>query len=42
VCRRAGTYLDWADALNRAIRDVSEDEKKKLLHDNAAKVYGLR
>jgi len=41
VCTRAGTYLDWANALSLALEEFSEDEKKKLLHDNAVRVYGL-
>jgi len=41
VCTRAGTYLDWVNALSWTLKDFSEDEKKKFLHDNAIKVYGL-
>jgi L-fuconolactonase len=41
VCTRAGSYLDWSNALNIGLTEFSEDEKKKLLYDNAVKVYGL-
>ncbi len=37
----AGTYKDWLTALKVIIKGRPEADQKKLLHDNAAKFYGL-
>lgn len=37
----AGSYKDWLTALRTIIADRPEADQKKLLHDNAAKVYGI-
>ena len=34
-------YADWANALKTVVQDRSEDQQKKLFHDNAVKFYGL-
>ncbi len=35
-------YGDWLNALKTVVQDRSEDEQKKLFHDNAVRFYGLR
>jgi uncharacterized protein len=37
-----GTWPDSRTILEREFRDVSERVKRKVLHDNAAKLYGLK
>jgi len=34
-------YADWATALRAVVKDRSEEQQKKLFHDNAVKFYGL-
>jgi predicted TIM-barrel fold metal-dependent hydrolase len=34
-------YADWATALMAVVKDRSEEQQKKLFHDNAVKFYGL-
>ena len=34
-------YADWANALKAVVQDRSEEQQKKLFHDNAVKFYGL-
>ncbi len=41
VCTRAATYRQWADALRSIVRSWSEEDRRKLFHDNAARFYGL-
>ena len=41
VCTLAATYSEWLTALREIIANRSEAEQKKLLHDNAAKFYGI-
>ena len=41
VCTLAGQYTDWTDALEWALGAVSDEEKTKLLHDNAVGLYQL-
>jgi len=41
VCTQKATYRQWVDALLTIIKDWSEGEKRKLLHDNAVGFYGL-
>lgn len=41
VCTLTASYRDWLGALKTIVRDRSLDFQRKLLHDNAAKFYGL-
>ncbi len=41
VCTVAATYKEWLTALRQLIAARPEADQKKLLHDNAAKVYGI-
>ena len=41
VVTLAGSYKDWLTALREIIADKPEADQKKLLHDNAAKFYGI-
>jgi L-fuconolactonase len=34
-------YADWLTALQTVVKDRSEEQQKKLFHDNAVKFYGL-
>lgn len=34
-------YADWLNALKAVVKDRTEDQQKKLFHDNAIKFYGL-
>jgi predicted TIM-barrel fold metal-dependent hydrolase len=41
VCTLGASYAEWASALREIIRDRSEKDQRKLLHDNAQRFYGL-
>lgn len=41
VCTLAATYRQWVEALRRIIADWPVADQKKLLHDNAIRVYRL-
>ena len=41
VCTLVASYQEWATALREIIKDRSQDEQRKLLHDNAVKLYNL-
>jgi len=41
VCTRAATLRQWVEALEAVIRSRSEADQRRLLHDNAARFYGL-
>ncbi len=41
VCTLGATYRQWVEALKTIVRDRPEEEKRKLFHDNAMRVYGL-
>jgi predicted TIM-barrel fold metal-dependent hydrolase len=41
VVLNAGSYRDWLTALRQIVAARPEDEQRKLLHDNAAKFYGI-
>ena len=41
VCTLAATYREWATALREVIKDRSEEDQRKLLHDNAVRLYRL-
>jgi L-fuconolactonase len=42
VCTLAATYRQWVEALKTIVRQRPLDEQRKLLHDNAARFYGLK
>jgi len=39
---RAATLRQWVEALQEVMRTRSEPVQRKLLHDNAARFYGLK
>ncbi len=41
VCTLAATYTQWFDVLAHAVEGASEDERRKLFHDNARSFYRL-
>jgi predicted TIM-barrel fold metal-dependent hydrolase len=41
VCTLAATYREWLTALKELIAARPEADQKKVLHDNAAKFYGV-
>ena len=41
VCTRAATLRQWVTALQEIIQSRPESERRKLLHDNAVRFYGL-
>ena len=41
VCTRVATLRQWIEALEEVVRDRSETDRRKLLHDNAVRFYGL-
>ena len=41
VCTLAATYKEWLTALKELIAAQPEADQKKVLHDNAAKFYGI-
>lgn len=41
VCTLTATYKQWVEALKTIVRDRSEQEQRKLFHDNAVRFYGL-
>jgi predicted TIM-barrel fold metal-dependent hydrolase len=41
VCTLAGTYADWLNALREVLSSRPEADQKKILHDNAARFYGI-
>lgn len=41
VCTLAATYKEWLAALKELIASRPEADQKKVLHDNAAKFYGI-
>lgn len=42
VCTRAASLRQWVTALLEIVRDRTPDQQRKLWHDNALRVYGLR
>jgi L-fuconolactonase len=42
VCTRAATFQQWVEALQSIVAGWSEPDQKKLFHDNAVRVYGLK
>lgn len=41
VVTLAGSYADWLGALRQVIAKRPDADQKKILHDNAARVYGI-
>ena len=41
VCKLRATYRQWVTALKEVISERSEEDQKKLLHDNAVRLYSL-
>jgi predicted TIM-barrel fold metal-dependent hydrolase len=41
VCTLAATYKQWVEALKTIVHDRSEQDQRKLFHDNAVRFYGL-
>jgi L-fuconolactonase len=41
VCTLAATYKEWLTALKELIAARPVADQKKVLHDNAAKFYGI-
>jgi L-fuconolactonase len=41
VCTSAGSYSDWLTALREIISNRPEADQKRILHDNAARLYGI-
>jgi predicted TIM-barrel fold metal-dependent hydrolase len=41
VCTQTATYRQWVDALKTIVHERSEQEQRKLFHDNAVRFYGL-
>jgi predicted TIM-barrel fold metal-dependent hydrolase len=41
VCTKAATFRQWVEALRALVRGRPEEERRKLFHANAVRVYGL-
>lgn len=41
VCTRVAEFREWVAALKQVVKERSEDERRKLFADNAARFYGL-
>jgi len=41
VCTLAATYKEWVESLKQVVQSRSEEQQKKLFHDNAVRFYGL-
>jgi L-fuconolactonase len=41
VCTLAATYRQWVEALRAIVATRSQDDRRKLFHDNAATFYGV-
>jgi predicted TIM-barrel fold metal-dependent hydrolase len=42
VCTLTATYKQWLEALKVIVKNRSEKDQRKLFHDNAVRVYGLK
>ncbi|MBN1419070.1 MAG: amidohydrolase family protein [Planctomycetes bacterium] len=42
VCTRGAPLRAWVEALRSIVRRRSETDRRKLFHDNAVRIYGLR
>jgi predicted TIM-barrel fold metal-dependent hydrolase len=41
VCSQVATYKEWLTALQTIVKSRSEEQQRKLFHDNAVRAYGL-
>jgi len=41
VCTQVATFKEWLTALQTIVKNRSEEQQRKLFHDNAVRVYGL-
>ncbi len=41
VCTLAASYREWVEALRTIVRERNEEDRRKLFHDNAVRVYRL-
>lgn len=41
VCTLGATMAEWVNALKTIVKDRTEEQQKKLFHDNAKKFYGI-
>jgi L-fuconolactonase len=41
VCTTVATLAEWVNALQAVVRQRPEEQRKRLFHDNAVRVYGL-
>jgi L-fuconolactonase len=41
VCNLTSTFRGWVETLHQILKDSSEEDKRKLFHDNAEAFYGL-
>lgn len=42
VCTTVATLAEWVNALSAVVSERSEEQRRKLFHDNAVRVYGLQ
>jgi L-fuconolactonase len=42
VCTLTATYAQWVAALKAIVAGWSDEDRRKLFHDNAARFYGLK
>jgi predicted TIM-barrel fold metal-dependent hydrolase len=42
VCTQVATLAEWVNALKAVVRGRPEEQQRKLFHDNAVRVYGLK
>jgi predicted TIM-barrel fold metal-dependent hydrolase len=41
VCNRNGSFSSWLSLLNAVLRARSNEARRKLLHDNALRIYSI-
>jgi predicted TIM-barrel fold metal-dependent hydrolase len=41
VCTQVASYKEWLTALQNIVKERSDEQQRKLFHDNAVRVYGL-
>ena len=41
VCTRGASLREWVGALKQIVADRPDEQRRKLFHDNALRVYGL-
>lgn len=42
VCNNTSSFRGWVEALHWILRDMKEEDQRKIFHDNAASFYGLK